>query len=302
MSGANATASRIPELSVVVACDGGIGHLPQTVDAIVRACNGIDAEIVVAHSAGAPIALPDTCAIPLRTVTATSDLVPVLWGSGVAQSRGVVVALTTTQFRVEPEWATALLHEISAQGVAGVGGRMAVSRSADALTRAAFFLRYSEHMGSEPSFQPRDIAGDNAAYVRNIVVRDYPDVANGFWEVDAHRLMRSTGEHFGRATKAVAVFEPEFTLGEMIRNRFVHGGHFGAYRVRALGWPRWRALAVTPLVPFVLLQRILARVRRSDVGVGSMLTSVPLILVLLFAWAAGEARGAISAAGRASEA
>lgn len=285
---------------MVVACDGGIGHLSETVDAIAQACKDVDAEIVVAHSTGLQIVLPDKGAIPVRSAEATSDLVPALWGSGIAASRGVVVALTTTQFRVEPGWARALLHELSAQGVAGVGGRMAVSHSADALTRAAFFLRYSEHMGSEPSDQPRDIAGDNAAYVRNIVVRDYPDVANGFWEVDAHRLMRSAGERFGRATKAVAVFEPEFSLGEMIRNRFVHGGHFGSYRVRALGWSRWRALAVTPLVPFVLLQRIVARVRRNDAGVRSMLTSVPLMLVLLFAWAAGEARGAISATNRKS--
>lgn len=302
MTNADEHAQSIPDLSVVVACDGAMGGMHESIDAVVRACAGLNSEIVLVHPSGTTLALPAIVSVPTRSIAAPSNLVPMLWGCGIADSRGTVVALTTTQFRVDPGWARALLEAVASQGVAGVGGRMAISPQADMLTRAAFFLRYSEHTGSGTTGQPRDIAGDNAAYVRSTVVRDYPNVASGFWEIDAHRLMRIAGEQFGRAPDAIAVFEPDLSLQEMISNRFVHGGHFGSYRVLALGWPRWKAVAVTPLVPFVLLARIFGRVRRSDGHLSAMLLAMPLMLLLLVVWAAGEARGAISATGRASDA
>jgi len=290
-----------PELSVVLACDGAIGRLQESVDAIERACNGIRAEILIVHPVETPVAMSASASIGIRQIEVPSRLVPVLWGRGLAVANGKVVALTTTQFRVESGWARALLAGLSNDEFAGVGGRMVVSAHAPRLTRAAFLIRYSEHMGTDAADQPRDIAGDNAAYVLERVLRDYPEIASGFWEVDVHRLMRSAGERFGRAPEAVAEFEPAFTLREMIANRFVHGGHFGSYRVRALGWPRWRAVAVTPLVPIVLLARILGRVRRSGQSFSTTAGAMPYMILLLIAWAAGEACGAVSATSKVSK-
>src|SRR5262249_4371521 len=157
---------------------------------------------------------------------------------------------------------------------AGVGGRMALAADAGMLDRAVFLIRYSEHMASNAADTPRDIAGDNAAYLREAVLRVCPDVAGGFWEVDVHRLMRAVVARIGHAPGAVAEFAPALSLREMLMNRFVHGSHFGAYRVRALGWPRWRAVAITPLVPAVLLARILGRMRRA----GQPLSSAVILL------------------------
>ena len=61
-------------------------------------------------------------------------------------------------------------------------------------------------------------------------------------------------------------------------------------------------LAVTPLVPAVLFARILKRVRRAKQPLGSLVVLLPVMLPLLVAWAAGEARGALSHAGRATDA
>ena len=273
-------------------------QLADRLGAVERACQGIAAEIIIVNSATAPASLPSPAAIPTVIVASASGLVPLLWGAGIATARGRVVALTTTQFRVHSGWARALIDALKGDALVAVGGRMALASGAGMVTRAVFLIRYSEHMGPAGTPEPRDIAGDNAAYVRAAVLRVRPDVAAGFWEVDAHRLLRAEGARFGRASDAVAEFAPGSSLYAILANRFVHGSHFGAYRVRALGWPRWKAVAVTPLVPWVLLVRIIGRARRAGQSVGATLALVPTMLLLLAAWAAGEARGALSSSSR----
>jgi hypothetical protein len=284
-------------LSIVVACDGAIDRIPERLDALARACDGLPANVIVVHDAAVRVVLPAAPPISTTIMSAPSALVPVLWGRGMAEASGRIVALTTTQFRVQRGWARALLAPFEARDVAGVGGRMALAPDASMLERAVFLIRYSEHMAASSAHAPRDIAGDNAAYRKDAVLAVCPNVADGFWEVDAHRLMRAAGARFVHAPDAVAEFTPALSLREMMANRFVHGSHYGAYRVSALRWPRWRALAVTPLVPAVLLARIFGRVRRAGQPLGTALMLTPAMVPLLIAWAAGEARGALSDAG-----
>ena len=281
-------------LSVVLACDGAVDRISERLDALARACEGLSADVFTVHAADTTVAIPADPPLPTTLLTAPSSLVPVLWGHGIAAARGRVVALTTTQFRVRDGWARALLAGFDANGIAGVGGRMALAAGAGMLDRAVFLIRYSEHMASDAAQTPRDIAGDNAAYLREVVLGVCPDVAAGFWEVDVHRLMRAAGARIGHAPGAVAEFAPALSLPDMLANRFVHGSHFGAYRVRALRWPRWRAVAITPLVPAVLLARIIGRMRRARQPLSSAVVLLPAIMTLLVAWAAGEARGALS--------
>jgi hypothetical protein len=270
--------------------------VPDRLEAITRACRGggIAAEVVLACPRGIGSPPLPASAIPVRLVHADSRLVPVLWGAGIAAARGEIVALTTTQFRVRPDWASSLLAAFDDAEVVGAGGSIATAAGSNALTRAVFLIRYSEHMARPGAPPPRDIAGDNAAYRRAAVLDVCPDVARGFWEVDVHRLMRARGGVIAHVPAAVAEFHPELSLLEMLANRFVHGSHFGAYRVSALRWPRWRAVAVTPLVPLVLIARIFGRVRRAGGPLLSTCVLLPAMLPLLAAWAAGEARGAIA--------
>jgi hypothetical protein len=292
VTGGSAGAHQARALSVVVACDGSLDRVADRLHAIAVACEGIDAEAILVHAADTPVALPRVPPIATSVIAAPSTLVPVLWGRGIHEARGRIVALSTTQFRVRESWARELCAAFMTRDVVGAGGIMALPRNADALTRAVFLIRYSEHMSN--ATEPADIAGDNAAYLRDAVLRACPDVAAGFWEVDVHRVMRAHGGRIVHAPRAVAEFEPALSARAMVANRFVHGSHFGAYRVRALGWPRWRAVAVTPLVPAVLLARIAARLRRARQPLAQMLPLLPAMGLLLGAWAAGEARGALS--------
>jgi hypothetical protein len=147
-------------------------------------------------------------------------------------------------------------------------------------------------MPPAPAEAPADLPGENAAYRRAAVLALGVDLPRGFWEVDVHRLIRQAGDVLVRAPRAVVEYDPALSLGGMLLNRFVHGSHFGVYRVRALGWPRWKAVLVTPLVPAVLLLRVLRRVRARGKSALWALTALPALLPLLAAWACGEAFGA----------
>src|SRR5262249_60423824 len=109
-------------LSVVLACEGAGDRLSERLDALARACEGLSAEVFAVHAADTIVTIPGDPPIPTTRLTAPSNLVPVLWGRGIAAARGRVVALTTTQFRVRDGWARALLAGSDARGGAGVGG------------------------------------------------------------------------------------------------------------------------------------------------------------------------------------
>lgn len=288
-------------LSVIVACDGALEGLADRLDAISRACAGVSTEVIVVHGADTTIIMPTPASPSVRALRAPSSLVPVLWGHGISVSRGRVVALTTTQFRVRPGWGLAMIAAFAVPSVAGVGGRIVLAEASNVLRRAVFLIRYSEHMGEASATRPREIAGDNAAYLRAAVDQVSPRLTEGFWEVEVHRLLRANGMVLSRAPDAIAEFAPSLTLSGMLTNRFVHGRRYGEYRVRTLRWPRWRALAVVPLVPVLLFSRILLRMRRSGLRMRSAVTAMPAMLLLLSAWAAGEGCGALSRSPRAAE-
>ena len=295
-----ATAATECAVSVVVAFDGAHEHVAERLMAIARVCGSLRAELVFVAPEGARVTLPAEFPVPVTSATAASDLVPVLWGRGIALARGTIVVLTTTQFRPRETWLDALLRRFDDATVVGVGGTIGLAARTGMLGRAVYFIRYSEHLPSATAPPPHDIAGENAAYRRDAVLRSYPGVAGGFWEVDAHRMMRAAGGRIVQARDAVLDFAPVLTIRAMLSNRFVHGGHFGAYRVRTLKWPRWRAVVVTPLVPFVLLLRIVQRVWRAGRSATEVIAALPAIVPLLSAWAIGEAVGAISG-GRARD-
>ncbi|HEU4723455.1 MAG TPA: glycosyltransferase family A protein, partial [Gemmatimonadaceae bacterium] len=136
-----------------------VGSLRECLSALLATCDGIDAEILVVDasddgSAGVARAFPTVRFISLPPGT----LVPALWGAGLRQARGRVVAFTIGQCLVDAGWARALLEGIRG-GAGGVGGRLGVRRGTGMTGRATFYLRYSAWLGV-PDGAAHEIAGD----------------------------------------------------------------------------------------------------------------------------------------------
>jgi hypothetical protein len=283
------------ELSVIVGSLDAAGTIRDCLAAIQAACAGIDAEILVADASAddsarlAREALPEARVLTLPVGT----LVPALWGAGLGEARGRVVAFTIAQCVVDPGWARALLEGIRA-GAAGVGGRLAVRRGTSATGQATFYLRYSAWL-AVPDGPADEIAGDNAAYDHD-ALRAVRDSRSGpFWEVEAHARFRAAGRRLVVHPGATASFTDDTALGTMAARRLAHGRHSGSFRVRSGVRTRWQMVLGAPLVPYVLFVRVARRVARAPGHAAGFISSMGAFLVLAAAWAAGEAIGGFTA-------
>jgi hypothetical protein len=276
--------------------------IARVVAALERACRDVDAEIIIvdASSDGTIARIPPEFAsserrqlrgLPVGTLT------PVLWSTGLAMSRGRVVAFTTGHCEVGEGWARALLAGIDT-GAAGVAGALSLHPDASATDEAVFYLRYSAFLtaANGEARKAEEIPGDNAAYRRDSLDRHSASFADGFWEVDFHRRIRAEGAYLAFVPNADVRFGPSAPLASYVRQRFAHGCFTGSWRVQTGVRSTWQVVGAAPLVPFVLMARIARRVlpRRTDRG--RFLHAVPPLLALATAWAIGEAYGAVTRA------
>jgi hypothetical protein len=268
-------------------------------NALIREARDVDAEIILA---GELARLDDSCLEEARRSadtlcllrTAPDVLAPVLWGMGLSAASGTVVAFTVNQCTVQAGWARALLGGLAA-GDAGVGGRVDLDRSTSRTGRAVYFLRYSAFAASVdgPRRQVNDIAGDNAGYRRDVLLRYAERWAHGFWEVEVHHFMRADGETLALVPGMRTTFGGAPRLGTFLRQRFAHGRHFGAWRVLLGGRRPWQVALACPLVPFILLLRTARRLAGVPDAIAELGASIIPFLLLGFAWAIGEAVGAL---------
>lgn len=283
------------ELTVIVGSLDAGAHLPDCLASLESACAGLDAEILVVDGSGAGSVdqLRQRFASARFIAMPSGTLVPALWGRGLRDARGRIVAFTIAQCRVGAGWARSLIEGIQA-GASGVGGPLDVLPGTSATGRATFYLRYSAWLGAQDG-QVAEIAGDNAAYDHTALRAVRNDAPESFWEIEAHARFRELGRTLVMHAGATAWFTDDTGLATMAARRFAHGRHSGAFRVRRGIRTRWQMIAGAPLVPLVLLTRVARRVARARGHLVRFVTSLGAFLVLAAAWAAGEAFGAFTA-------
>ncbi len=284
-----------PELSVVIACDHSGHTLPRTLRSVAESLTGVAGEVLLVYRGDEPPHGHTVAGENARYVTAPADAsVPVLWARGIKAATGEVVALTTGHFEVSRTWARALLSEVRT-GAVGASGPIRLEAHTDVVSRAVYFTRYSSFM-NPPEGPAHEIPGDNAAYARSALVRHASTFARGFWEVEFHRRIRAEGGSLTFTNDASAQIGLSYRFGPFFRQRFHHGRHYGAYRVRHRT-PRWRVAGVAPLVPLVLVARIFLRAVRVPGTRIAALSALPALIPFTIAWAAGEAIGALAGTG-----
>ena len=225
-------------------------------------------------------------------------LVPRLWGLALSRARGDVVAFTTTQFRPRPEWLGVIRASHARLGAAGIGGPIDPPPTGRAFDWAVYFLRYSAYLAYDREVEIADLAGDNASYKRAALRSVGADTAGEFWEQEAHRALRGGGEAlvFVPGMRVQQVGSPP--AGAFLGDRMRHGRRFGADRARRHATP-WRlaALCAAPLIPLVVLAKVVARVLRARRPWSRLAGALPALAACCVAWGLGEASGYWSAIG-----
>jgi glycosyltransferase involved in cell wall biosynthesis len=286
------------ELSVVIGSVDAERAIRACIASVIESCHGIEAEIILVDASGDGTAgLARANFQDVQVVEMSADtLVPRLWSEGIRRARGEKIALLTAQCEVDVHWASELVAAIDA-GAAGAGGPIALAQDASRVDDAIYFSRYSAFLPSKFSGvnRVRDIAGDNAMYNGAVLRRHTASFNDGFWEVEFHETIREEGEYLVMSAAAPVTFGHASTLDTISRHRFLHGRHFGSWRVARRRSDAARVIIGGPFVPLVLFQRIARRAWASSAYRKRFISASPLILRLTAQWSLGELFGAFDA-------
>lgn len=275
-------------LSVVIAVKDGSENLP----ALLAALPGTDVVLACAGSAPATTEGATVLAFPADT------LVPMLWSEGIKRATGRAVALTTTQFVPDDQW----LERLRAADLdrwAGIGGAIDNDPKASARNCAIFFLRYSAFAPPLLAGETDEIAADNAVYDREAILQ-HPDLLDeGFWEPSFHRRFRAAGKKLAIDPAMIVVHRGSVPAESFAHQRRLHGRAYGIERAER-GSPARNLLLLlsSPLVPPLLLARIVSRIAEKPAYRGKLLVAFPWLVRFTLAWAGGEAGGYASTLGR----
>jgi hypothetical protein len=224
--------------------------------------------------------------------------IPELRARAIRACEGDVVGVVEDHVIVPPDWTERMLGA-HRDGARVVGGSVENEARRGLVDRAAFLCEYSHCLEPPAEGSAQRLTGNNVTYRRDLLERFRPVVEEGGWEDRLHGALREAGVDLVCRPDIRVGHEMHYTAGEYASQRFLFSRALAAARLdgRAALVRVAFALATAALPP-VLLWRIGTRALRAGRG-GLFLRSLPLQLVFVVAWAAGEAAGALAGAGAA---
>lgn len=282
-----------PHVSIVVGTKNTEKSIVACIWSLLAQAEAAQAEIIVADASTDNTADLVSAEYPQVKLlrNQTDELVPVLWKQGLEASQAPIVAFTIGQCIPSADWLSHILRVLEGSAVA-VGGPLAGPKGGSRLDWGLYFSRYSRFLPSGKQGPVEDVAGDNAAYKRVALERCRSEWEMGFWENLVNARLRANGEILLWEPGMAVKFAVAENLGDIIRNRFRHGRHYASTRLDNTLPKRVLRIAAAPLLVPVLLTRIYRRVREGQPGwLRQFWRSLPVILVILATWSAGEMSG-----------
>ncbi len=221
-------------------------------------------------------------------------LTPELWGVGLRATDAPLVAFSTAAMVPRSGWLDALIARLDESGASAVGGPIEPAGSLALTDRAVYLLRYLNYWPPISRSFPPEPPGDNGLYRRPALMDMDAILDRGFWEHEVSQILRDRGEILTMAESAGVVFHGGYSLGSALRQRHRHAVIHGAARAcRMQATERLWRTAAAPIVPAVLLRRIARGLSARGQKLGPWLPALPRLMLLLAAWASGEARGTL---------
>lgn len=277
--------------------------LERAVTALRPQCARLNAEIVIARSGDAEDVAAVRALFPdLRVVSiAPGAGIPRLRGLGLAAANGDPVAMTEDHCVPAEDWLERLsVH--TREGADAVGGGMANAPGSGAVSWGAYLSDYGFYSYARPEdHRPVPLlTAANIAYSRRVV----PDVTawcdEGAWENVVHDRLTAAGRSISFAPEARVYHRHGYSLGGFCRDRYEHGWDYARARLTEdREARRWLLLALTPLLPFVLIRRIARAAAGEDPT--AFMKALPVTFIFLCSWAIGEAAGYLRGALKADE-
>jgi hypothetical protein len=208
-----------------------------------------------------------------------------------AAATGDAIAVIEDHVVVPSGWARALLEARRETG-AVVGGSIDNAARSSVIDWAAFLCEYSHCITPLPSGPSSALPGNNVVYDRELLARYRNVIAEGKWENNLHDAMHRDGVPMVLRPDIGVGHKKHYTVGEYLSQRFLYARSYAGERVRGMPFTRRlaygaAAFALPPLLMYRTVARVLAK-RRYRV---QLALSIPLLVVFIASWTAGEIVG-----------
>jgi len=227
------------------------------------------------------------------------ETIPAMRAVAFRHASSPAVAVIEDHVIVPLGWARAMVDAL-ASGADVVGGGVrnaAVDRLVD---RAAFLCEYSHLLPPQVAGRVEALTGNNVSYRRAVLERYRSTIDLGHWEDELHAVMHRDNVVLVCRPEIVVAHKMHYRVLDYLAQRFWYARAYAGLRCGAMS-PAARAVRAVGSValPPLLLQRIVARVLRSNRRDQSLTASLPLLVLFVCAWAAGEAVGYLRGGGDA---
>ena len=280
------------ELSVVVPAVNTLDDLTGCLAAL-EAQTDTEVEILVVDRLGDSVRseiarrFPQARILPVARDTTIPRMREIAFGQASADA----VAVIEDHVIVPPGWARALLDARRATG-AVVGGSIDNAARSSVVDWAAFLCEYSHCITPLPSGPATGLPGNNVIYDRALLERYRDTIAAGKWENHLHDAMHRDGVPMVLLPEIGVGHKKHYTVGEYLSQRFLYARSYAGERVKGMPLAKRfaygaAAFALPPLLMYRTVARVLAK-RRYRM---QLLLSIPLLVLFIASWTAGEIVG-----------
>lgn len=283
-----------PELTVVIPSVNGWPDLDSCLAALAPERSTARLEVLIPERCGEAVRSAVSERYPWARVqpVPSGTPIPAMRAQAFRKATAPTVAVIEDHVLVPPGWARALLEAREA-GARVIGGAIVNGATERLVDRAAFLCEYSQLIAPLPAGPATWLTGNNTAYDRGLLEEFGDLLAVGCWEDALHQAFRARGVILWRRPDIVARHKKHYTLGEYFSQRFLYSRGYVGLRLRNAPLPRrlgygFAALALPP----VLLSRIVSRAWQSPSHRTDLIRAMPLLLLFVASWAAGETIGA----------
>jgi hypothetical protein len=280
------------ELSVVVPAVNTLGDVIGCLTAL-EAQTDAQVEVLVVDRLGDGVRtevarrFPKARLIPVPRETPIPRMREIAFGEASADA----VAVIEDHVIVPPGWARQLL-DARRETAAVVGGSIDNAARSSVVDWAAFLCEYSHCITPLPAGPTSGLPGNNIIYDRALLQRYRDTIAAGKWENHLHDAMHRDGVPMVLRPDIGVGHKKHYTVGEYLSQRFLYARSYAGERVKGMPFSKRlvygaAAFALPPLLMYRTVTRVLAK-RRYRM---QLLLSIPLLVLFIASWTAGEIVG-----------
>lgn len=217
--------------------------------------------------------------------------IPELRFIGIGKATGEIVAILAEHCVVHGNWLEELIraHE---SGYPVVGGAIENGNVERILDWAVFLCEYSQVMPPIPNGETNVLPGYNVSYTREILQSLHAATGKNSWEYFLHQELRNRGIKFLAVPTLVVQHKKRSSFLHFLTQRFHFSRSFAGMRRNQVSNPmRIFLTLLSPLLPFLMIERIAQNVFQKKRYRKEFLQALPLLIFFMISYAAGECIG-----------